>query len=86
MQRAAVLLWVLAIAPLSSTRAVAQTRSPSTLDIYVIDVEGGNATLFVRLPVSRYSSIRAMQAPRRLAMRVASWKRSGTPDCSRLII
>src|SRR5688572_30259928 len=27
--------------------AVAQLRSANTLDIYVIDVEGGNATLFV---------------------------------------
>jgi len=29
------------------TLAVAQTRNPGTLTIYVIDVEGGNATLFV---------------------------------------
>ena len=27
--------------------AAAQTRRPNTLDIYVVDVEGGNATLFV---------------------------------------
>jgi len=31
----------------ASTLAMAQTRTPSTLDIYVIDVEGGNATLIV---------------------------------------
>jgi competence protein ComEC len=30
-----------------ATFAVAQTRASRTLDIYVIDVEGGNATLFV---------------------------------------
>jgi competence protein ComEC len=47
MHRATVLLWVLAIAMLVSTPSMAQTRTSSTLDIYVIDVEGGNATLFV---------------------------------------
>src|SRR4051812_25875633 len=30
-----------------SSYTMAQTRSSSTLDVYVIDVEGGNATLFV---------------------------------------
>ena len=33
--------------------ALAQTRNPTTLDIYVIDVEGGNATLII--PPSRES-------------------------------
>jgi len=28
--------------------------APDTLDIYVTDVEGGNATLFVTLPASRF--------------------------------
>ena len=32
---------------LSASLAVAQTKTPKTLDIYVIDVEGGNAVLFV---------------------------------------
>ena len=40
-------LLVLAIAMLAATSAVAQTRTSKTLDIYVVDVEGGNATLFV---------------------------------------
>src|ERR1700724_2303564 len=31
----------------SASLAVAQTKTPKTLDIYVIDVEGGNAVLFV---------------------------------------
>jgi len=44
MRRALVPLGVLLIAGLPS---MAQTRSSRTLDIYVIDVEGGNATLIV---------------------------------------
>src|SRR5579862_3397785 len=32
---------------LSASLAVAQAKTPKTLDIYVIDVEGGNAVLFV---------------------------------------
>ena len=32
---------------LSAVFVVAQTRARTTLDIYVVDVEGGNATLFV---------------------------------------
>src|ERR1700685_1685797 len=47
MHRAMVSLWVLAIAVFASALSVAQTRTASTLDVYVIDVEGGNATLFV---------------------------------------
>jgi competence protein ComEC len=46
MRRAMVLLGVLLIAVLASTLSMAQTRR-STLDIYVIDVEGGNATLII---------------------------------------
>src|ERR1700674_4638488 len=38
---------ILALALFASTVAVAQTPTPKTLDIYVIDVEGGNAVLFV---------------------------------------
>ena len=44
MRRAILFLWVLV---LSAPVAVAQTRTAKTLDIYVIDVEGGNAVLFV---------------------------------------
>src|SRR5213596_3456799 len=32
---------------LSAMVPAAQTRTPKTLDVYVVDVEGGNATLFV---------------------------------------
>ena len=38
---------VLALAVFASAPSLAQTRTTKTLDIYVIDVEGGNATLFV---------------------------------------
>jgi competence protein ComEC len=40
------ILFFLAIA-LSSAILVAQTRTAKTLEVYVVDVEGGNATLFV---------------------------------------
>jgi competence protein ComEC len=44
MWRTMLLLLVLV---LCASLAVAQTKTPKTLDIYVIDVEGGNAVLFV---------------------------------------
>jgi competence protein ComEC len=47
MHRAMVVLWTLTIAVFASAISVAQTRTPGTLNVYVIDVEGGNATLFV---------------------------------------
>src|SRR6266436_2240044 len=40
------ILYLLAIVSPASV-AVAQTKTPKTLDIYVIDVEGGNAVLFI---------------------------------------
>ena len=42
----ALTLFLLGLA-LTLTLAIAQTRTSKTLDIYVVDVEGGNATLFV---------------------------------------
>ena len=47
MHRATVLASVVAIALFAPAPSVAQTRTPGTLNVYVIDVEGGNATLFV---------------------------------------
>jgi len=38
---------LLSILGLSASLAVAQSKAPKSLDIYVIDVEGGNAVLFV---------------------------------------
>ena len=59
------------------SRSAAQTRT--TLDIYVIDVEGGNATLFVA-PSGESLLIdtgNGGQAPR--AMRIGSWRRRRMP-------
>src|SRR5216684_2739688 len=42
-----ILFLVLAIAASTVATSLAQTRIPPTLDVYVIDVEGGNAVLFV---------------------------------------
>src|SRR5438874_3779027 len=47
MRRLLVVLLLLAVVGSGATLSVAQTRSSKTLDIYVVDVEGGNATLFV---------------------------------------
>ena len=47
MRRAMFLLGSGSLPCLRLRLSMAQTRTPSTLDIYVIDVEGGNATLFV---------------------------------------
>lgn len=40
-------LVTLLVALLSASQATAQARTGRTLDVYVVDVEGGNATLFV---------------------------------------
>src|SRR2546430_1952249 len=42
-----VLLLVATLVAFTTPFAAAQTQTVKTLDIYVIDVEGGNATLFV---------------------------------------
>jgi competence protein ComEC len=47
MRSARTFLFVLAIGACAAALPVAQTRPATTLDIYLIDVEGGNATLFV---------------------------------------
>src|SRR5436309_1221687 len=47
MRRLLVILLLLAAVASGTTLSVAQTRSSKTLDIYVVDVEGGNATLFI---------------------------------------
>jgi len=45
--RAQRVLSLVLAAAFGSSLAGAQTRTSKTLDIYVIDVEGGNSTLFV---------------------------------------
>ena len=47
MKRFVVLVVAVLCASYTSYVASAQTRTTKTLDIYVVDVEGGNATLFV---------------------------------------
>jgi competence protein ComEC len=47
MRASRILLPVLATAVLAAPPLAAQSRTSNTLDIYLIDVEGGNATLFV---------------------------------------
>jgi competence protein ComEC len=47
MRASLVVLLVLALAIFGAAAAGGQTRASKTLDIYVVDVEGGNATLFV---------------------------------------
>ena len=56
-------------------------RTTKPLDIYVVDVEGGNATLFVS-PSGRIAAHRYRQRGRRARSEtpVASWPRSRTPD------
>src|SRR5467141_562300 len=41
------LLLLIVVTASGTTSSAAQTRSSKTLDIYVVDVEGGNATLFI---------------------------------------
>ena len=47
MRTSSVLALVLVLGAFVTASSVAQTRTSKTLDIYVVDVEGGNATLFV---------------------------------------
>ena len=47
MHRAIALISILAFAMLACGVACAQAQSAPSLEVYVIDVEGGNATLFV---------------------------------------
>jgi hypothetical protein len=57
----------------------AQTRVARTLDIYVVDVEGGNATLFVS-PAGESLLIDAGNGGAgQFATRSASWRRRKTP-------
>ena len=67
---------LLAIACLAAAPAFAQNRAARPLTIYVIDVEGGNATLFVS-PSGESVLIDTGNggAMRRRAMPNASWQR-----------
>ena len=81
MRTAKCIPWIMTLA-----LAAAQPRSSGTLNVYVIDVEGGNATLFVSPShESLLIDTGNAGAPRR-AMPVASWMPLKTPGCSRSII
>ena len=71
---------------LSAVCISAQTRARKTLDIYVVDVEGGNATLFVSRPARPCSSTLAMAAQPRSGTRAASWPPSRMPASYRSTI
>ena len=58
---------------LAAAFSMAQTRSAKTLDIYLVDVEGGNATPSYHLPVSRCSLIRETGVQPPLETLIASW-------------
>src|SRR5437879_838775 len=47
MRKRIAMLVILTIAVFAAIFSIAQTRTSRTLDIYVVDVEGGNATLFI---------------------------------------
>jgi competence protein ComEC len=82
MMRAAIL--VLIAASIIPLRSVAQTTAPKTLDIYVIDVEGGNATLFVS-PSGESMLIDTGNAGAMPAMRDVSSTRRKRLACGRSI-
>src|SRR6266446_6600291 len=87
MMRAAIL--VLIAASIIPLRLVAQTPAPKTLDIYVIDVEGGNATLFVT-PSGESLLIDTgnigAAAPRDAGRIIAAMKDAGLQQIDHLII
>jgi competence protein ComEC len=89
MRTTAILTLVLAIGATMPDRAVAQTGTSPTLDVYVIDVEGGNAVLFVS--PSRESLLMdtgnagAVAAPRDAGRIVDAMKAAGVQRIDHLI-
>jgi beta-lactamase superfamily II metal-dependent hydrolase len=71
------LVCLLALVSLAAP-ALAQNRAGKPLEIYVVDVEGGNATLFVTPSGETVLIDTGNGARRRPAMRPASWKRPRT--------
>src|SRR5260370_40731579 len=64
---------------LCASLAVAQTKTPKTLDIYVIDVEGGNAVLFVAPSGESMLVDTGTVETVRFGMPGAVWRPSRTP-------
>ena len=72
---------------LFAASAAGQSSTSKTLDIYVIDVEGGNATLFVSPSRESLLIDSGNGGARRLfGTSTASWRPSRTRDSARLII
>src|SRR6266436_6500110 len=88
MRRLTIVLLVLIAVPASGVLSFAQTRSSKTLDIYVVDVEGGNATLFIA-PSGESVLIDtgngAAAAPRDAGRIVAAMKDAGLQQIDHLI-
>jgi beta-lactamase superfamily II metal-dependent hydrolase len=84
-----IFLLVLAIAISAPAVSVAQTKTSSTLDIYVIDVEGGNAVLFVSPSheslLMDTGNVGAVAAPRDAGRIVDAMKDAGVQRIDHLI-
>ena len=89
MRTAIIPVFVLAIVLPAATLTVAQTRASRTLDVYVIDVEGGNATLFVApsgASLLMDTGNAGAAAPRDAGRIVAAVKDAGLRQIDHLII
>ena len=73
------LLTVLVAAAIANYTA-GQTRTSKSLDIYVVDVEGGNATLFVSPSGESVLIDTGNAGGTTVEMRDASWTQRKTPD------
>src|SRR5436309_10913491 len=88
MRASTVLLLVLVVALVAAVFSAAQTRAPKPLAIYVVDVEGGNATLFI--PPSGESLLidtgnAAAAAPRDAGRIIEAMKDAGVQQIDHLI-
>jgi competence protein ComEC len=80
---------ILAFAAIASALAVAQTRTSKDLQVYVVDVEGGNATLFVAPSGESLlidtGNAGAVAAPRDAGRIVEAFKDAGLQQIDHLI-
>jgi competence protein ComEC len=90
MRPVVVLLTVLAIAVFVSAPSVAQTRTAKPLQVYVVDVEGGNGTLFVSPSgeslLMDTGNAGAVAAPRDAGRILDAMKDAGVQQIDHLII
>jgi len=89
MRATMILLLAFAIVISAPLPSVAQTKTPPTLDIYVIDVEGGNAVLFVSPSheslLMDTGNVGAVAAPRDAGRIVDAMKDAGVQRIDHLI-